>query len=594
MKRSVMFDGMDCLSTSAAMTAAGSVSQKQVAWMDQAAYAKVTVYFGVVIIFVALLKYLWTLYRDFSYRRNQKGLGFGSNFINVLIAYSRYVGYKQLPLHMTYYTSLPQSFGSVLFMFVSSLYLYMYTFVPHFWLRGCAAFGSPPLAVRAGVMATALTPFIYVLAGKSNMITLLTGFSYEKLNVYHQYVGVTALVLSLIHTIPFIYQAMLEGGQSNLALNFKDFAYYSGIPPLVLLIILCAGSKAIVRKYIYETFYHLHWMCGVAYIGTLIWHINKSFNCDDYMWGAVAFWGSQLIYRILVKTAFKPNRMFLRPRVAFLRKLNERAFEVVVENTVGYKWQPGQHAFLRFAGSRVLDNHPFSICTTIESINETDPQAPMKFIIIPKRGLTGKLYDLISTDLIEKKVYLDGAYGGSPRDHTAFDRVILIASGSGVSATLPFLIALSQNIAKAKAADKPIITKGVNFIWIVRHADNVNWIKQELIRCQELAGEYIKIDIFISRDDVPVLEQEEKKSDIESQEVGASYNLYNFRPDVSVLLAKLQTTFGRRNMIVSSGSDSMKVEISNKVSELQSLVFNGDIRGGHVEEVYLHTESFGW
>ena len=151
-------------------------------------------------------------------------------------------------------------------------------------------------------MATALTPFIYVLAGKSNAITLLTGISYEKLNTFHQYVGVAAFVLGIIHTIPFVHQSLAEGGANRLHQRFSnEFSYYSGIPPLILLGLLCILSKACIRKYVYELFLHAHWMMGIAYFGTLIWHIDSLLNADDYMWGALAFWAAQILYRILLK-----------------------------------------------------------------------------------------------------------------------------------------------------------------------------------------------------------------------------------------------------------------------------------------------------
>ncbi len=57
----------------------------------------------------------------------------------------------------------------------------------------------------------ALVPFIYVLAGKSNIISMLTGILYEKLNTMHQYTGV-ALCAGVVHTIPFLWQDM-EGGR---------------------------------------------------------------------------------------------------------------------------------------------------------------------------------------------------------------------------------------------------------------------------------------------------------------------------------------------------------------------------------------------
>lgn len=46
--------------------------------------------------------------------------------------------------------------------------------------------GSPLLSVRAGWYSLSTTPIIFALAMKRNAVTVLTGISYEKLNVYHR------------------------------------------------------------------------------------------------------------------------------------------------------------------------------------------------------------------------------------------------------------------------------------------------------------------------------------------------------------------------------------------------------------------------
>ncbi|KAK6462853.1 ferric reductase transmembrane component 7 [Scheffersomyces coipomensis] len=607
-KRGVEYEGMDCLKdmTSAEYTAAGTVSQTEVAWMAQGKYGYYTVYFGAAVIGCALVKHLWYLYRDFSYKRNRVNVI--SPFIDVFVAYSRYLGYKQIPARISYFTSLPPSLGSTLFMFLSSVYLFCYSLVPHFWYRGCFGFGSPPLAVRSGIMAGALTPFIYILAGKANMITFLTGISYEKLNQYHQFVGVACFVLSVIHTIPFIYQPLVEGGTSNLRYQFTtDFQFYSGIPPLIILGWLVIASKAWFRKICYEFFLHAHWLFGIAYFGTLIWHINKTLNYDDYMWGALGFWASQLIYRALVKTAFKPNTLFLRPRIAKLLKLSDNAYQISIANTKGYKWKPGQHCFLRFVGSRILDNHPFSIASMIDNDSKE-----MKFLIVPKKGLTKKIYDELDEFVVkEKKVYIDGPYGGTTRDPTAFDRIILLASGSGVTATLPFLLFMANEIKESQTSNKRVVTQLIDFVWIVRHKDNINWIKDELTKCKNIAGDKIRITIYISRDgdenlsgkdvkdgielsNIDDVEQYIENSESDSDIPDLDINILPFKPSITRLVEDLKGSLSRRNFIVSSGSESMKAQVSAAVSNLQALIFNNDYNHSYIEEIYLHTESFGW
>lgn len=608
-KRSVTYEGMDCLKDTMqpAYIAAHTASQAAVPWTDQPKYAEYTVYFGCVVIFLALIKNVFFQLKDRSYLKSNEGhSNIFSSLIYVIVGYSRAVAYKQVPVKVSYFTSLPPSVGSSLLMIVSSFYLFCYCLIPHFWYRGCRGFGSPPMAVRAGVMATALTPFIYILAGKANMISFLTGVSYEKLNSLHQYVGVAAFILSIIHTIPFIYQPLQEGGVANLK-NEYDFYYMSGIPPLVLLAWLCMASKKFIRKYMYECFLHLHWACGIAFFATLVWHINKSLDMQNYMWGALAFWATQLIYRMLVKTAFKPNSLFLRSRKGELKKLGHNSYQVTINNVKGLKWTPGQHCYLRFIGKRMLDNHPFSISSTISEEN-------LKFIIVPQKGLTRALYNELDDYIVKnKKIYIDGPYGGPSRDVNAFDRVIMLASGSGVTVTIPFLTNLSKTISESLQSNKKIITQKIDFYWVVRTIEDVEWIAKELGSCVQLAGDYLNINIFVSGgsqidEKMAATEVYEKKTEsttdsdvekvIESPSTPVSeipgVNIHYTKPNVSLIMSSLRHTLKRRNMIISSGSQSMKMTVSSAAASYQLLVFDNDLHNEEIEEVYLHSESFGW
>lgn len=598
-KRGVMYDDMDCLKdlNMAAYQNAHSQLQAMVPWTYQPHYAKCTIYFGVVMIFIVCIKNVWYRSQDYRYK---KKLQSGNSLVNVLASYLRFIGYKQVPNKLCDYASLPASIGSTLFMIISTVYLFCYCLVPGFWYRGCRGFGSPPLAVRAGIMATALTPFVYILSGKSNMITFLTGISYDKLNIFHQYVGLAAFVLSMIHTIPFIHQDLQEGGTKHLHLNFTtEFSYYSGIPPLILLGLLCILSKSWFRKICYEGFLHLHWMFGIAYFGTLWWHIDNTLGMQDYMYGALAFWATQVMYRILVKTAFRPNSLFLNPRKAELTKLGPNVYEICV-NGESLTWKPGQHCFLRFIGTRILDNHPFSVCSLSNEENM------LKFIVIPKKGLTSQLYsDLDEYATTTKKVFLDGPYGGTARDPASFDNVILITTGTGVTATLPFLSTLANEIQQAKLEGKRFVCRSVHFVWVIRHVHDLKWIEKELNRCLEIAGEHIGIDIYICHDEKEEqlvsgdVKQAKAAMDIENtiQSLSTPHetiNLHYSKPCIPDILLNLSHKLRRRNMIVCSGSDSTKHQTRSTVSNMQSLIFNCDVNNLDVEEIYLHTESFGW
>lgn len=559
----VTYKGLDCIKDKGLMEYSmyHKASQAAISWASNARYGKVTVYFGVATIFVALVKHFWFRWMDRKYVvTRERPSGLLSSLVYVLTAYCRYFGYQPTPGFLVKFLSFPASVGNSLYAVLTSGYLLCFCLVPHFWYRACDGFGSPPLAVRAGVMATALTPFVFVLAGKSNAISMLTGIGYEKLNWLHQFVGVATLVLAIIHTIPFIHQALAEGGLSRLAESFEDLTFRNGIPPLVLLIFLCLSFRKEVRNYLYELSFHAHWMMGCGYFGTLMFHVYKLLDMQNYLWGTLAFWMAQSLYRVCTSG-------LTRSRAAEIQKLGDNTFQVTVHDIRGLKWKPGQHCFLRFPGVRIVDNHPFSIASVQKDEH-------LKFIIVPKKGLTRKLYNQLDSEIVKKRVLVDGPYGGSSRSVLGFDKVILFATGSGVTVTLPYL---------SEIANSPVGPVAY-FVWVVKHLGDIEWIREELESISKASEGRISIDIFCAD------RLEEKLSEIAISGI----NVHFGKPNIKQVARGFRGGLRRRNLIINSGSDSMRRDVNKVAAEFQKLVVNGSTSTQYVEEVCLHSESFGW
>lgn len=131
----------------------------------------------------------------------------------------RSVAYRRVPGWASDRFGLP-SMGMLLFLLLAVLYLAILTFAVRPYYRQHRGYGSPPLAVRTGLMAIALTPLLILLAGKANMVTLLTGVGHEKLNIVHRWVGWMTFILSVAHTVPFIVAPLKDGGYVALHKQF--------------------------------------------------------------------------------------------------------------------------------------------------------------------------------------------------------------------------------------------------------------------------------------------------------------------------------------------------------------------------------------
>lgn len=84
------------------------------------------------------------------------------------------------------------------------------------------------------------------------------------------------------------------------------------------------------------------------------------------------------------------------------------------------------------------------------------------------------------------------------------------------------------------------------------------------------------------------LEQERRLSKLPP--MGDEVLLEFGRPPLREALRQWSEGFGKRACIYVCGPSQMKVDVANAVAEMQDDIWISDER----EEVYLHTESFGW
>lgn len=614
-KRDVFHEGLWCIADmgTPAYAAAKEKSQAAVAWGDQEKYARNMVYFFIVVTALFVVKRLIYRFADESSQVTRKSSNFAERCYYKIAALNRWICYRRFPRLLCELFQLPSSLGNFLLIMGGTLYILCYTFIPKFWFRECRGFGSPPLAVRAGMEATALIPFIFILSGKTNLISQLTDISYEKLNVYHRWVSLACCFLGWVHTVPFYIQAVTEGGRSRLAwFESNEDLFRNGIPPLVFLTILTIFSHSYVRAMWYELWLQIHWICALGFYISLFYHCYPEMNSWKYLVATIVFWVVQLGWRAVNKAMLRPNRGFLRPNKCRMRKFasnseKEHYFEIIIENSNDFSWVPGQHVFLRIPGLRFLENHPFSIVSYFEHREDTDIKLIVK--ACGWGGLTDNIYNkLPDTGFTDSAVFIDGPYGGCARRVSAFNSVFLLASGTGISAVLPFLEESCRQMKTTAAS-----TERVDFSWIVRSSDNLEWIVSELKKIVQNYVEMLKekrviINIYIKEEVGFAFEESLRalkhgisssssssesvdKEDGEEKEIPGFINFVYSKPNIEQLVGTTAASLLEKNIFIVSGSDSMKVQVSNAIAALQTEVFK---KKTQAKEIYLHSECFGW
>ncbi|EPS38490.1 hypothetical protein H072_7759 [Dactylellina haptotyla CBS 200.50] len=342
----------------------------------------------------------------------------------------------------------------------------------NFWV---CAFSSKPtlqliqLARKAGWFSIVNGTLLIFLAMKNTPLSYLTGFSYEKLNVFHRWVAITALVEGAVHTIA------VAVGLSRLIPSQVGFllvpANVWGIITLALWMIILA-SFYLLKVIRYEVFYISHLVLFPLTFIACILHNHHSY-------GPI---GAAFIIYFLDRL-IRYNRVFWHNRYANKLKakvsLTADGMTIVKVPRGNLMWRPGTHAFLCMPGIRYFESHPFSICSVGDDIDTEGGKKTVDFIIKPEDGFTRELWESRKlgegkTDTRELRAIVDGPYGALP-NFNEFENLLLYASGSGITFILP--IALSA-VRKARV-------RHLEFIWSTKKSmsyDNIRPQLEELAR----------------------------------------------------------------------------------------------------------------
>ena len=146
------------------------------------------------------------------------------SILRKLQALGRYVFYRRIrsswPAKLL---DFPADLGTILFLLITIVFLTALVFAAKPYYREQIGYGSPPIAIRCGLMAFACVPILVALAGKANLVTFFTGISHERLNILHRWVSWMSFALSLLHTLPFLIGSArnpVVGGEAMVKTQF--------------------------------------------------------------------------------------------------------------------------------------------------------------------------------------------------------------------------------------------------------------------------------------------------------------------------------------------------------------------------------------
>ncbi|KAG8692592.1 hypothetical protein FRC09_011094, partial [Ceratobasidium sp. 395] len=250
-------------------------------------------------------------------------------------------------------------------------------------------------ANRAAHLATSQTPLIVALAGKNNIVSLLTGVGYEKINILHRAAARSTLILIWVHA----FGRWKIGLTGHFSLEEVDMRF--GVVAMVSFTLAAILSLRPIRNMAYEFFLVCHIVLVAMYLIFGLFHVPE---VKFRFWPALAIWALDRTLRALRLIVL--NKLWLNI-FPMGKTIDEATIERVSSDTVrltvrrDFKWTSGQHAFLLAPSIAKLpfEAHPFTIASSYAS--GADAQASNKhdlvFIIRARDGFTKRLLEASET-----------------------------------------------------------------------------------------------------------------------------------------------------------------------------------------------------
>ncbi|THU82061.1 hypothetical protein K435DRAFT_934828 [Dendrothele bispora CBS 962.96] len=413
---------------------------------------------------------------------------------------------------------------------------------------------------RAGTLATSQLPLIVALGTKNNVISVLTGVGYEKLNFIHRMISRVVFILLWIHA----------GGMN------ADHFIIVGFMALLAFTLLIVISIRPVRGRAYEFFFYMHCALAIIFLGGGYYHANTE-HYGAYIWPCFLIWGLDRFVRIIRLVTC--NHSYFSPlsksseMEASTKLITSDLICLTIQRPPHFNWSPGQFAYLVAPGVSLLpfEGHPF----TIELV----------FLINVRDGFTKRLHE-VATKGETIKVLLDGPYG-SRVDVDTFDNIVLVAGGSGVTYTLPILLDTIARVRSNKSKCERIV-----FIWSVRDAAHLRSISPTLISISNHIHPSLKIELrlFVTgSNDVDIDLSELSPSTLSSF---VHLSISRGRPNLPAILeAEVEQARGRDMCVAVCGSqaiaNTVRRTLGFHVTGLMTVMKSG-------ANISLHVESFGY
>ncbi|KAI8962133.1 ferric reductase like transmembrane component-domain-containing protein [Daldinia sp. FL1419] len=478
------------------------------------------------------------------------------------------------------------------------LLLFYWAAIIYFMING-AVINDANLMERIGYRNAWVTvtqvPLLYLLASRTNVIALITGTSYERLNWLHRWTARTILVTTTVHGFCF-FAGWVASGIVSLEFEVMNMVKY-GFGAWGILLWMNITSLKPLRSITYEIFVIQHILSAVIFLWLIYVHIptNSRYN----VWFAVvafcfdrAFRLGLLIWRNI---RLHPNRSCCQGGqwLGHHTKLFPvgESITVLTIKDIHFKWRPGQHLYIWLPRIAPFETHPYTIASAYQG-PETCICNSIQLVIRAHSGFSKRLGQFAQKqEVMGKKQGLTalviGPYGNPPR-WDAFETIILISASTGASYTLPIL----ESVLHSK---NTTCVKRVDFLLTARLDEEIRFYRERLREAVQKAksvGIELAVQISVTGDGQP---ETLGALVIPSSSTSSAHEKRTIEEEVKVTVSAdgvVQPLMGVSRMGLSEASSGPEIDYSSSRPDIAGFIRTGvEATGGETGVVVCGGQS---
>lgn len=397
---------------------------------------------------------------------------------------------------------------------------------------------------RGGMLGAVNMIPLFLFAGRNNPLISWLKISFDTYNLFHRWLGRLAVFEVIVHLVSWSVAQMAATGWSGLLDRvLHDPFIASGTAGTWAMFFILIFSLSPIRHAFYETFLVTHIILAfIALVGGLIHCLTTT---------EIAGGLPQLPWFIAMFAIWMFDRTARMVRLAYCNCSHRGFTEAVVEAMPGecsrvtmhlprhVEIKAGSHAYIRFAGIKPWENHPFSIAW-VDHHSEELPldekelmilkrktTTSVSFVIGAQTGFTRDLFNRASespSGAIKTRAAMEGPYGGH-HELDSYGHCVLVAGATGITHQLSYLKPLIEGFNNGSVA-----TRRITLIWIVRDYEALEWIRpwmDEVLRMPN-RKKILTIKLFITR----------PKNSKEIVSASTTVQMFPGRPNIPLLIRK--------------------------------------------------------